>query len=205
MSAWSPLTKRPPLLEGRVKTIAATAPAAGDLPWWAQSAGLLAVLPGVVGLFVIFAVRIALRAVSSSRRQGIGRLFSLGGSSGRGGGSGAVRLLIAAGLGGMAGYRLGRGAKPAEYSLLLIASSRGDVPCRYPTAPSMLPVSTGDRVELLAGRLYPDNTARAWRCRNLSTGVSHQARIVATWVPFAAAISFFLCAYAVVSVLSLSG
>ncbi|MDX6624891.1 MAG: hypothetical protein QOE75_2823 [Solirubrobacterales bacterium] len=203
MSAAAPSSSRP-LLVGQVRTIAATPQAAGDIPWWARSAGLIAVLPGVAALLVLVALRIVLKALSPSRSRSksgsLGRLLGFGGG---GGSFGAVHVLLAAGLGGMVGYRLGKRSQPVEHSLLMIVPASGRaIPCRYPTPISRLPVASGDRVELLSGRLYPDDTARAWRLHNVSTGVRHRAQIVAGWVPLAALGSLALCLYAAVAVLA---
>ncbi|HVQ58176.1 MAG TPA: hypothetical protein VMS60_04635 [Solirubrobacterales bacterium] len=193
------------MLKGRVRSIASTPPAAGDIPWWAKSAGFLAVLPGLIALAFFLALRIALKALAPKRekKSGFGRLAG----SLFGGGlspvpAGPSKGLLGAGAAGLIGYALGRRhSAPAEYSLLMVVSSSGVVPCRYPTAPAALPVAVGDQIEL-SGRLYPDNTARGWRCRNLSTGVSHRARIVQPWVPFAAIASLVLCLWAIIWILS---
>jgi hypothetical protein len=195
-----------PMLAGRVRSIAATAPAAGDIPWWAKSVGFLAVLPGLIALAFLLALRIALKALAPKRAKGKSGFGRLAGSLLGGGFSplpaGPSKGPLGIGAAGLIGYALGRRHNaPPEYSLLMIVSSAGVVPCRYPTAPAALPVAVGDQVEL-SGRLYPDNTARGWRCRNLSTGVNHRARIVQPWVPFAALASLVLCLWAVVWVLS---
>jgi MYXO-CTERM domain-containing protein len=192
------------MLRGRVRSIASTPPAAGDIPWWAKSAGFLAVLPGLIAVVFLLALRIVIRVLVPKRekRNELGRLVGLFGGGFSPAPAGPSKGLLGMGAAGLVGYALGRRRNaPPEYSLLMVVASTGVVPCRYPTAPAALPVAIGDQIELF-GRLYPDNTARAWRCRNLSTGVSHRARIVSSWVPFAAIASLALCLYVIAGILS---
>lgn len=201
---------RPPLLVGQVRSIVATAPAAGDVPWWAKAIGALAVSSLAVAVLAVFAVRTMFRALAGStkkRKGGILGMFAGGVGMLPGGGGGSAKLglskvLLLSGLAGSVGFGLGRREKPSRHSLLMIASSSGTVPCRYPADPGELPIAVGDQVQLLAGRLYPDNTARAWRCRNASTGADHRARLVAAWVPFVALASFALYVYVAIVLLS---
>jgi hypothetical protein len=192
-----------PTVKGRIRSIAATAPAPGDVPWWAKSIGILAILSVVLGVLAVIAVRTVTKAISSSRREAMSMLSAglFGGGRGSSAGSFISSALLKSGKAGFVGYRLGRRERVVEHALLMVVTRRGVVPCRYPTAPSMLPLAVGDSVEL-SGRLYPDHTARAWRCRNLTTGATHSARVVAPWAPFAALAS--LCMYVYVGLVLLT-
>jgi hypothetical protein len=191
-----------PTVAGRIRSIVATPPASGDIPWWAKSIGILAILAVALGVFSVIAVRTVTRAISSSRGSAMSMMsFGLFGGRRSSGGSSLFGDLVKSAMDGFVEYQIGQRERVVQHALLLVVTQGGVVPCRYPTAPSALPLAAGDLVEL-SGRLYPDNTARVWRSRNLSTGVSHRARIVAPWAPFAAFASLCMYLYVVLAVLA---
>ena len=192
MSSPLPPVTEGPTVAGRIRSIAATPPAKGDVPWWAGSIGVLAILSVALGAIAVIAVRTFFKAISTPKREAMSMLTSslFGGRRSSKSGLPLWTELLKSGWAGFVEYRLSQ--KVVEHTLLMVVTRRGVVPCRYPTAPSALPLAVGDSVEL-SGRLYPDHTARAWRSRNLTTGVSHRAQVVAPWAPFAAFAS--LCMY----------
>lgn len=192
-----------PTVAGRIRSIAATAPARGDGPWWAGSIGVLAILSVALGVLAVIAVQTLLKAISTPKREAMSMLtFGLfGGRRSSKSGPPLWTDLLKSGWAGFVEYRVSQRQRVVEHTLLMVVTRRGVVPCRYPTAPSMLPLAVGDSVEL-SGRLYPDHTARAWRCRNLTTGASHSARVVAPWAPFAAFASLCMYLYVALALLA---
>ncbi len=190
-------------MAGRIRSIAATPPAKGDVPWWAGSIGVLAIFSVALGVLAVIAVRTLFKAISTPRREAMGMLTSglFGGRRASKSGPPLWAELVKSGWAGFVEYRVSQRQVVVKHSLLMVVTRRGVVPCRYPTAPSMLPLAAGDSVELF-GRLYPDHTARAWRCHNLSTGVSHSAKVVAPWAPFAAFASLCMYLYVVLALLA---
>ena len=176
----APARRRPtaPQCEGVLVAIAATPPQRGDRPWWGALLTALAVIPGLLALFVLYAVRRLTRLSSRSSRR---------------------RLLLAGGLGGLAGYRLGRRHGGGEHTALRVRTAGGEAICRCACPPASLSFAPGDDIAIW-GRLHPDGVTRARRLENRTAGARQRIPAVRPWVPFAAAVSLVLCIAALNSI-----
>lgn len=174
-------------LEGRLLSLSTTPPQAGDRPWWAPFVGVLAIVPGVVALMTIAAIRMAMRMMSSRRSL----LSGLLGVPRRGAEPLSIDLSELLKL-------WSKHPAAQEHSLLRMQTPTGTARyCRYAAAPSMLPLQVGDHVSCW-GRELPDGTLRARRLVNRTTGTAHTARVAPPWVTAAALTSLVLCAMAFV-------
>jgi hypothetical protein len=193
--------KTTPALRGKVVAITATPPASGDRPLWAPFLAVAAVLPGLIALAGIFALRTMTRALTRSRNNFVRSMFGIR-PAGKGR-SWSPGFFLGSAVGGMIGYRLGRRNSRLEHTTIRVDTAQGDQLCRYPAAPGALPLNVGDVVEI-TGRRHSDGVLRGRRFTNSSLSLNHTARLVAPWVPFAAALSLVLCVALIASALSLS-
>ena len=186
-----PAHRASPTVSGQLISIAATPASRGDRPWWVPLTYLFALIPLLMALAAITAMRAVVRAFSlgalGGRRAGGDLMMKMLGFGGGSGGAhpGALTSLVSGVLQDVLGYRLKRATDPHEYSLMRLRAGKGETVCRYMAAPATLPVARGDHL-LIWGRSGDDGVIRARRLENRSVGATHTAPLVPSAVAIAA-------------------
>jgi hypothetical protein len=168
-----------------------TAPARGDRPWWVAAVHVLALLPALMALAAIIAVRTFAKTLRRRRDSLIRSPFKLpqlASSPHRS----PFQALTYGGLGALLGYRAGRASTQAAYSQLRLRSGVSEIECRYLAAPASIPVAQGDQLKLW-GSLGRDGVLRGYRLENISNGTTHKVTLVRPWAAGAAVLSALLC------------
>lgn len=146
---------------GRVISLNTTAPAGGDRPWWVSVVHVLAVLPGLMAMAVIVAVRMFANSLRRSKRSVSRSPFKLPDLTPKPHWSPSPALTFG-GLGTLLGYRMGRASAKTEYSQLRLRSPGSEVECRYLAASASIPVAQGDELRLW-GSQGRDGVLRGYR------------------------------------------
>ena len=152
---------------------------------------VLAVLPGLMAIAVLIAVRTFAKSLRRSKDSLIRSPFKLPETRSKPHWSPSPALTFG-GLGALLGYRAGRASAQTEYSQLRLKSPGSEIVCRYLAAPASIPVAQGDELKLW-GSLGRDGVLRAYRLENVSNGAMHKVTLIRPWVVAAAVISALLC------------
>src|SRR5450759_2715757 len=138
---------RPPVATGRVISLNTTAPARGDRPWWVSLVYVLALLPALMAVAVVIAIRAFAKTLRSSTGSVSRSPFKLPALAPKPHWSPSPALTFGA-VGALLGYRAGRASASTECSQMRVRSTGGETECRYLAAPASIPVAQGDELNL---------------------------------------------------------
>ncbi len=152
---------------------------------------MLAVVPVLIALAVVFATQAAMRSMGRAKEGLIPSPLKLGTWVPTPQPKSQLSELLMDVLKTLLDIRIRR-ASDVTYSQIRLQGATRQIACRYLAAPDSLPVVVGDELSLW-GDVGRDGVLRARRLENVSAGSSHEVKLVHPLVGGAAATAVVFC------------
>lgn len=186
-----------PTATGCVLALSATKRAAGDRPWWVGVVYVLAVVPVLIAVAVVFATQAAMRSMGRAKEGLIRSPFKLSTWVSTPQPKSQLSELLTDVLKTLLDIRLRR-SSDVTYSQIRLQGATRQIACRYLAAPDSLPVVVGDELSLW-GVVGRDGVLRAHRLENVSADSSHKVTLVHPLVGVGAGVTAVFCLMVLVS------